>query len=275
MNPVVIDLAKCNQDGICAAVCPRKLIDFSKDDPTPKPVANIDEVCIRCGHCMAACPTAAISLEGVIPEDCPPVRPGLLPGFESLDHLMRSRRSIRAFKNKPVEKDKTERLVDVCRYAPTGSNSQGVHWLAVTGRDALNQAAEKVVAWMRSEVAQNSGIAQRMKLDLVVKDWEAGIDRIWRGANLAFLSHAPVESSLPQENCVIAHTFMDLATVTMGLGTCWIGYFMLAADLDPSLGESFNLPQGHKFYGAMVVGYPKYSYQRIPLRNQAKIEWLE
>ena len=60
----------------------------------------------------------------------------------------------------------------------------------------------------------------------------------------------------------------------MGLGACWVGYLMLAATQYEPLKDALGIPNDHRLYGAMVVGYPKYSYRRIPPRNQAKVVML-
>jgi hypothetical protein len=35
--------------------------------------------------------------------------------------------------------------------------------------------------------------------------------------------------------------------------------------------KALALPKGFKIYGALMVGYPKYKYQRIPARKAARI----
>jgi hypothetical protein len=37
--------------------------------------------------------------------------------------------------------------------------------------------------------------------------------------------------------------------------------------------EALGFPEGHVSFGAMMVGHQKYKYQRLPLRNEAKITW--
>jgi len=37
--------------------------------------------------------------------------------------------------------------------------------------------------------------------------------------------------------------------------------------------EELKLPEGNISFGAMMVGYPKFKYKRLPLRNEAKIIW--
>ena len=71
MGPVIFDYDKCNNDGICAAVCPRKLIKLDAESSKPESIPEAAELCINCGHCLAVCPTSAITLKGVKSEDCP------------------------------------------------------------------------------------------------------------------------------------------------------------------------------------------------------------
>jgi len=34
-----------------------------------------------------------------------------------------------------------------------------------------------------------------------------------------------------------------------------------------------GIPEGNAAFGAMMLGYPKFAYRRIPLRADAKIVW--
>ena len=69
-----IDPQTCNQDGLCAAVCPPGVIDFSPG-AFPVPTADAEAVCIRCGHCVAVCPTASFTHREMAPADCAPLSP--------------------------------------------------------------------------------------------------------------------------------------------------------------------------------------------------------
>ncbi len=131
MSLFTVDQEKCQRDGLCAAECPAMLIEITGKESFPTPIAGAEELCINCGHCVAICPQGALSLKTMAPEDCPPVRKELLLTAEHCEHFMRSRRSIRKYKEKPVPRDLLTRLIEVARYAQTGSNSQPVHWLVI------------------------------------------------------------------------------------------------------------------------------------------------
>lgn len=271
MQTIIVDYDKCNADGICADVCPRKLIAVDDENSKPRSIPEAAELCISCGHCLAACPTSAITLNGIAPENCPPINKGLWPDYEQLNQLIKSRRSIRVYKNKPIDQNIIEKLLETCRFAPSGSNSQPVNWIVAKGSRRLKDLAQLVIDWMIHAVETKQPVAERLHLDVVVKGWERGEDRIFRGAPMVIMTHALKTGSLPQESCVIAMTYFDLAAASMGLGACWVGYLMLAATRHAPLKEALGIPQDHRLYGAMVVGYPKYTYHRIPPRNKPKV----
>ncbi|MDN4035674.1 nitroreductase [Massilia sp. YIM B02443] len=64
------------------------------------------------------------------------------PQQEAVDAAITSRRSIRAFLDKPVERDEIARILDVAARAPSGTNTQPwkVHVLLGAARERLSQA---------------------------------------------------------------------------------------------------------------------------------------
>jgi nitroreductase len=112
-----------------------------------------------------------------------------------------------------------------------------------------------------------------MHMDLVIAQWEAGNDRILRGAPHVIVAHALKADRTAPAACTIALTFLDLAASSLGLGACWAGYFGVAASVFPPMQKALALPEGHLAMGAMMLGWPKMTYHRLPLRNPAKVSW--
>lgn len=276
MSLLDIDESKCRRDGICVAVCPPRIIELNDGSPVPTLAANAEERCISCGHCVAACPEGALSRLLMRPEDCPPARPDLALGAEQVEYLLRSRRSVRAYKERHVEHDTLAKLIDIAHYAPTGTNSQNVRWIAIDSRVQVKALAGSVIDLMRDLVRIEHPAAARLGAASLVESWEAGVDIIARGAPALVVAYTPqVDPLLYPVDPIIALSFLDVAAPALGLGTCWAGFFMAAISQWQPLRDALGLPDGKTSLGAMLVGYPRYRYHRLPPRNQPQVDWRE
>jgi len=59
-----------------------------------------------------------------------------------------------------------------------------------------------------------------------------------------------------------------------GLGGFYTGYIMLACQRDKTIPQMVKLPENHKVYGGLAVGYPRFQYKKWPERRTPKITWL-
>ena len=156
------------------------------------------------------------------------------------------------------------KLIDIARFAPTGSNRQPVRWLVVYDSDEVHELAGQVIDWMKHLAEENPSAGYWNRL---VAAWEADVDYICRGAPHLIIAHAPKGSSTT--DCAIALTYLELESPAFGLGTCWGGFLNAAANAWPPVLKTLALPEGNTCYGVMMVGYPKYKYHRLPIRNVA------
>jgi nitroreductase len=172
-----------------------------------------------------------------------------------------------------VDRNIIEELIDMVRYAPSGHNMQTVKWLVIYDTEEVNRMSGLIVDWMRFLINEKSPLAELMHMDVIVADWERGKNRVSRGAPHLIVAHAPLNEGIVSPTGIIAPAYLELAAPAFGLGTCWFGYFMFAATAWEPLQKDLNLPEEHACAGVMMIGYPKYKYQRIPLRNKADVTW--
>ena len=267
-----INYETCNQDGICAEVCPSKIITFSKGE-YPSYSAITENACIKCGHCVAICPTGSLTHREMPVEQCPTVKRDLRLSVEHCEHFLRSRRSIRTYKKKSVPRNDIKKLIEIARYAPSGRNSQDAEWLVLGKRKEIQNLAQIVVIWMHWMISNNIEEASSMHLDKAISRWEDGIDIIFRGAPIIIVAHAKKDNHRALSTCTLALSYLELAATSMGLGCCWAGYFSIAAATFKPIIEALPIPKDHKTFGALMLGYPRFKYHRLPLRNSPNITW--
>ncbi len=267
-----IDSKKCVGDGICAAACPAGVIVL--ENGIPRHTEKAERNCINCGHCVAACPHGALGLPTMAPKECAVLPENWRLSPDQVEMHWKGRRSIRRFSRQEVDKIVLERLIDMSRYAPSGMNAQPVHWLVVPYSEQVKHMAQMTIDWIRYLIQSNSTLVQAFHLGRLPDAWVKGNDLICRQAPCLVLAHAEENNPLSPASCLLALTHLDLAAPAFGLGTCWAGYFHMAASSWPDLLQALHLPNGHKCFGALMVGYPKIEYRRIPSRIPSRITWF-
>lgn len=248
------------------------IIRFEEGAGHPSIIPGGEEVCNRCGHCVAACPQGALSHSNIPVEDCPEIKPELLINEEQAAQFLRSRRSIRAYKDKPVEREKIKRLIEIARYAPTGGNSQLVEWLVLTDKNKLRDISRLTIEAFRRVITEMPQVlALNPYLPMIVKTWESGCDSILWNAPVMLMASAPKKASTGMVDLSAALSYVNLFAPTMGLGTCWAGLLQQAMIFSPPLKEFLGVPTGHPHHFPMILGYPKAIYYRLPRRKPPKI----
>jgi nitroreductase len=220
------------------------------------------------------CPSGAITCDGIRPEQLLPVRTDLLLEPEQVTHFLRARRSIRTFTPRSVPPETLSALLDVARFAPSASNRQPVTWLIVYDPSEVRRLAGLTVDWMRATYASQPPAAQR-NLRRFIDGWDSGLDMVCRGAPHLLVACAPADYAWAAVDCAIALTYLELAASPFGLGACWGGIFTNAARQCQPVREALVLPAGLAVFGAMLIGYPRHRYNRLPERDAARIVWHE
>ena len=274
MSLLIIDQEKCKKDEFCIRECPAAIIRLSDGDGFPELVEGGEEGCIRCGHCVAACPHGALSHADVPIESSPEIRDELNITEAQAEQFLRSRRSVRVFKDKPVEKDKIQKLIEMARYAPTGGNSQAIEWVAGTDEARIKKIAGLTVEWVRELAKDPAVVAASPYLPMVVAAWDAGFDSVLRNAPAIIVASASGEIMTGQVDVTIAMTYLDLMAPALGLGTCWAGLLQGALTNLPSLKAEVGMPSDHPHHYPMMLGYNNIKYFRVPERKTPKIVFL-
>jgi len=231
------------------------------------------KACIRCGHCVAACPRAALSLEGMPADSCAPLPDDWRIAPERLATFLKARRSIRRYTEKPVPRETLEKIIDIARYAPSGINIQPVRWAVIERREDVRELSRLTVEWMRRLVAEDAPMAGAFRFGRIVAAWDGGSDPVTRGAPQLVLAYALKDDPTASAACTIALTYLELAAASCALGACQAGYAQMAVNASDEARKLAGISKRTVCHGAMLIGYPQYPYFRIPARNPPKILW--
>ena len=282
---IAISSDLCTRCGRCVFTCPRGLI--AREGEQIRPIHDLS-LCLLCGHCVAVCEPNAIRHSGV-PMEQAPLLGELELNDQMLERFLRRRRSIRRFKRDPVEPAKLERLLDIARYAPTGGNVQGVHYMILTGGE-VRQLEVATARFYRQLIRRLESPVGRVMVRLVVgaealerllqgvPDLKRDVGRVERGekgychnAPLVIVIHGGKEYPTIPEDCCFATYHLILAAETLGLGSCLIGFITAAAARSKTIRDLVELPDGHHIYAALAVGYPTERFFRLVPRNPPNV----
>ncbi|SHO52583.1 nitroreductase family protein [Desulfopila aestuarii] len=265
-----VDSETCTACESCVNDCPPGVMTMQGE----LPVINDEQGCMQCQHCFAVCPTGAISILGKKPAEALSLK-GNLPSFEQMQILIKGRRSVRHFKQKNIDRDNLQRLLDTVWHAPTGHNSQSMQLTLVDDFGKMLKLSAECFRRLQQLAADNQipqgqlGDFFNMGLNL---HKEYGLDIFFRGAPHMLIASAPKESPSPLPDTMISLSYFELAAQSMGLGTLWNGLAKaLIRDVFPDISQRLGVPNDHYLGYVMVFGKPAVSYQRTVERGPARV----
>lgn len=289
MVQIAVDKEICNGCGACSRVCIAHVYKLSEEN-VAQAASNS---CWKCGHCVAACPVGAINHSEYPLPLCPPIDFEVLPSYQSLVGLFQERRSARAFRDSAIPRETLQDLLEVGRYAPTGSNSQNVDWLVVDNPQTIQDLSKRTVLFLtkmsrflrnpllqlffrasrgRKYVAAVKGFA--LKLATLKTREDAGDEPIFFRAPAVAIALTPKSDGSARDNAIHALYNVELAARRIGLATCQMGFMKFALDRNTSLRDSLGVPEGSAPQAVLAIGYPKVTYHRTLPRRKPQITWL-
>lgn len=142
---------------------------------------------------------------------------------------IKTRRSVRSYQDKTIQKEVLNRILEAARLAPSGSNRQPWKFVVVTDVKMRKKLAE---------AANDQSFIGEAAVVIVAVGLYPG--RI-------------MSCGIPGDpvDVAIAIDHITLAAVEEGLGTCWIGAFS-----QEKVSQVLQIPDSCKVIGLLPLGYP-------------------
>jgi nitroreductase len=260
----------------------------------PKIDAAQLEICFRCGQCVSICPQGAISHSHYPEGTVHPIRPEILPTYDQVLELVRTRRSIRLYKKQKVERDVIEKVLEVARRGPSGHNEQSTEFIVIQDEKMIHEIGAltaKGLARMAMpfQYAIGRTIMRFMfgprgaeylgelapEFEELSSMYDSGTDIILHEPPVMILFCADsVGGTFAATNATLAVHNAALAAKSLGLGCFYTGFVVIVSERDDGIAKLVSLPETHKIYGALAMGYPRLKFKKWPERNPAKVTWL-
>ncbi len=161
-----------------------------------------------------------------------------------VSQAIKSRRSIRLYQEKEIEKEKLDKVLEAARLAPSANNRQEWKFIVVKDKDTRERVAN---------AASGQTFIGQAPIVIVACATE---------------SQSIMTCGQPRYtvDVSIAMSFMILQAQEVGLGTCWIGAFN-----ESSVKGILGIPDDIRVVGITPLGYPS---QGTAARPRKEIEQI-
>lgn len=163
--------------------------------------------------------------------------------------LVRKRRSVRRFLDKPVEREKIISCIEAARLAPSAQNVQPWKFLVVDDPETKKKFADAVFSGIYSP-SKFAAHAPILVLQLASLDFITNVI----GKQIQNIHFYLIDSGIAGEHIVLQAAALDL-------GTCWIGWFNIK-----KARKFFNIPKKYKIVNIFAMGY----YEKRPVKEKKR-----
>jgi len=291
---ITINSETCQKCALCAEVCPNKIIKFDEQNNFYFRDDRIN-LCFKCGQCMSICPSKSIIIQDLSYSNNFFELPKEIANESEFLNLLATRRAVRNFKDKPVPKELLEKIVQAIKLAPPSFPPIKTELVVVQNRELIKSALpymiefyDFVLSSMKNPIArffikQSAGkekfnviknhLVPLMKSRL--PELKLGTeDTLTRNASAMILFHANKNAENYQTDIYIAASYGMLALHSLGLGGSIMDIIPPPINKKDELKKMFLIPETNEVVTSLIIGYPKYKYQRGIKRELKSIKWL-
>jgi len=179
--------------------------------------------------------------------------------------IIKARRSIRKYLDKPLSKETIDTLIEAAKWAPSGMNEQPWGFIVVQDKSLIKEISDRAIPYIKKLIEQDPKLI-RYKRRMNVKDFS-----IFYHAPCVIIILGKKESFSCENDCSMAAQNIMLAACSMNIGSCWIG-MMKVLEKDPWFIEKLQIPDGYAIVAPLALGY--FDPKDVPTIERKPLELL-
>ena len=256
---ITVDHQRCMRCKKCVDDCVVKVLVADKEG-VPHLPAELERFCLNCQHCLAICPTAALSCNGITPDMC--AAPGPLPRPDEMMNLIRMRRSCRHYKNENIPPEIMTQLKSSLAWTPTGCNDRKLFFRIIENKEEMEFFRNETSKILKFLIRTGIMFLLYPRIKRFLKEILNGEDVVYRNAPHMIVAAVSSDSPCKEADPWISLTQFDLFAQALGIGTCWCGFAGYALKASKKMQKKLRLPAGYKIGAVMLFGPSAVQYER-------------
>jgi len=155
---------------------------------------------------------------------------------ETLLSLIKTRRSVRKYKDHPISNGDLKKILEAGRWAPSGANIQPWRFIVIQDKTLIKQ----IGAFCYFGLIKSRHVGEAATVIIICGD-SRSMGNTW------------------EKDCMIAGTNMTLMAAALGIGSCWIGAFN-----ELKIRSVINAPDYLRIIALISLGYASHPVSPPP-----------
>jgi nitroreductase len=179
--------------------------------------------------------------------------------MKTIMEIIKARKSIRAYKDKPLPGEVVNAILEAAKYAPTARNLQELEYKVITSKATMVKLCAGILAAIQKE-------------GMPLKGPPGARPDFFHGAPLLIIVTAPKDNMFALSDAALAVENIMLYATSIDLGSCFIGMAKLI-ERDKNMLKMLHIADNMNIVAAVICGYPAENPE--PKEKKLKAEFFE
>jgi len=264
---VIVEKDKCTGCELCVRICHHHCIECVQDESGN--IIRIDrELCSTCSQCVAVCPRQALLWNGSSSQIFSSQN---RPTADQVEELLKQRRTVRHYKDRPIERSALEEIAGIGGFAPT--NDFNLRCVVCDNPDVIRELDR--VTLKRISLYYELVFKNQFTFDLF-QSFSPSVNQIMRkkfqrSVELGTTFESPpaaiifvignTKTLMAAESAQFAVYNMMLLAQAKQLGSCYLAAGPVVFSSNPRVRNLLGLQKGEAIYGSLQLGFPAVKFR--------------